>query len=155
MEHALRLADLAEQQGEVPVGAVLIDAKGNILGEGYNSVIRLNDPSAHAEIQAIRQAGERMRNYRLLDTTLYVTLEPCAMCAGAIVHSRIKRLVFGANDPKTGAVGSRFHYFNDFIMNHLVEVRSGVLAEQCSGKLSHFFQRRRMEIKAQKKAKCG
>ncbi|MBE2895821.1 tRNA adenosine(34) deaminase TadA [Pasteurellaceae bacterium HPA106] len=150
MTHALRLADVAEQHGEVPVGAVLVSREGDVLGEGFNSVIRLNDPSAHAEIQAIRQAAERVGNYRLLGSTLYVTLEPCTMCAGAIVHSRIKRLVFGAYDPKTGAVGSRFHYFNDFVMNHTVEVSAGVQAEKCGAKLSAFFQRRRAEIKAQK-----
>lgn len=110
MRHALRLADKAEQLGEIPVGAVLVDEQGNLLGEGWNLSISESDPTAHAEIVALRQGGQRLQNYRLLNTTLYVTLEPCTMCAGAILHSRIKRLVFGASDYKTGAVGSRFHF---------------------------------------------
>lgn len=110
MRHALRLADKAEQLGEIPVGAVLVDEQGNLLGEGWNLSISESDPTAHAEIVALRQGGQYLQNYRLLNTTLYVTLEPCTMCAGAILHSRIKRLVFGAADYKTGAVGSRFHF---------------------------------------------
>ncbi|VEH68221.1 tRNA-specific adenosine deaminase [Rodentibacter pneumotropicus] len=110
MRHALSLADKAESLGEIPVGAVLVDSEGNILGEGWNFSITENDPTAHAEIVALRNAAKKVQNYRLLNTTLYVTLEPCTMCAGAILHSRIQRLVFGASDYKTGAVGSRFHF---------------------------------------------
>ncbi|EFL79176.1 tRNA adenosine(34) deaminase TadA [Actinobacillus pleuropneumoniae] len=152
MRYALELADRAEAIGEIPVGAVLVDQEGNIIGEGWNQVIQLSDPSAHAEMLAIRQAGKVQRNYRLLDCTLYVTLEPCTMCAGAILHSRLRRLVFGASDYKTGAIGSRFHLFEDYKMNHFLEIRGGVLAEECSQKISRFFQRRRQEQKRQKQA---
>lgn len=153
MRHALSLADRAEALGEIPVGAVLVDQQGNILAEGWNLSIIHNDPTAHAEIIALRQAGQKLQNYRLLDTTLYVTLEPCTMCAGAILHSRIGRLVFGAYDYKTGAVGSRFHFFNDYKMNHVLEITGGVLQEECSQKLSAFFQKRR-EQKKKEKCKC-
>ena len=142
MQHALMLADRAEALGEIPVGAVLVDDEGNILGEGWNLSIIENDPTAHAEIVALRNAAQNIQNYRLLNTTLYVTLEPCTMCAGAILHSRIKRLVFGASDYKTGAVGSRFHFFDDYKMNHTLEITSGVLAEKCGQKLSDFLKRR-------------
>ncbi|WGE88181.1 tRNA adenosine(34) deaminase TadA [Actinobacillus equuli subsp. haemolyticus] len=152
MQYALALADRAEAIGEIPVGAVLIDSDGNIIGEGRNQVIQLADPSAHAEMLAIRQAGKVQNNYRLLGCTLYVTLEPCTMCAGAILHSRLHRLVFGASDYKTGAIGSRFHLFEDYKMNHFLEIRGGVLAEDCSQKISRFFQRRRKEHKQQKQA---
>lgn len=111
MRHALELANKAEALGEIPVGAVLVDDSGNIIGEGWNLSIVQNDPTAHAEIIALRNGAKNIQNYRLLNTTLYVTLEPCTMCAGAILHSRIKRLVFGASDYKTGAIGSRFHFF--------------------------------------------
>ena len=141
MQHALMLADRAEALGEIPVGAVLVDDEGNILGEGWNLSIIGNDPTAHAEIVALRNAAQNIQNYRLLNTTLYVTLEPCTMCAGAILHSRIKRLVFGASDYKTGAVGSRFHFFN------------GVLAEKCGQKLSDFFKKRREQKKEEKREK--
>ncbi|VEB26236.1 tRNA-specific adenosine deaminase [Actinobacillus lignieresii] len=152
MRYALELADRAEAIGEIPVGAVLVDSEGNIIGEGWNQVIQLSDPSAHAEMLSIRQASKVQRNYRLLDCTLYVTLEPCTMCAGAILHSRLRRLVFGASDYKTGAIGSRFHLFEDYKMNHFLEIRGGVLAEECSQKISRFFQRRRQEQKRQKQA---
>lgn len=150
MRRALMLAGRAEAAGEIPVGAVLTDKVGNILGEGWNRPISANDPTAHAEIQAIRQASQTLGNYRLADSTLYVTLEPCPMCAGAILHSRIGRLVFGASDYKTGAVGSRFHLFEDYKMNHLLEIRGGVLQEECAGKISTFFRRRRREHKERK-----
>ncbi len=150
MRHALRLADKAEQLGEIPVGAVLVDEQGNLLGEGWNLSISESDPTAHAEIVALRQGGQRLQNYRLLNTTLYVTLEPCTMCAGAILHSRIKRLVFGAADYKTGAVGSRFHFFDDYKMNHAIEITAGVLQEECSQKISAFFQKRREQQKIAK-----
>lgn len=147
MRHALMLAERAKQLGEIPVGAVLVNNEGKIISEGWNLSIIHHDPTAHAEIMALRQGAEKIQNYRLLGTTLYVTLEPCTMCAGAIVHSRIKRLVFGAFDYKTGAVGSRFHFFNEYKMNHTIEITAGVLAEECSQKLSAFFQKRRAEKK--------
>ena len=150
MRYALALADKAEALGEIPVGAVLVDESGNIIGEGWNLSIVQSDPTAHAEIIALRNGAKNIQNYRLLNTTLYVTLEPCTMCAGAILHSRIKRLVFGASDYKTGAVGSRFHFFDDYKMNHTLEITSGVLAEECSQKLSAFFQKRREEKKIEK-----
>ncbi len=150
MQYALTLADKAAAMGEIPVGAVLVDEQGNILAEGWNQSITLSDPTAHAEIIALRQAGQKIQNYRLLNTTLYVTLEPCPMCAGAILHSRIKRLVFGAMDYKTGAIGSRFHLFEDYRMNHVVEITAGVLAERCSNKISQFFQQRREQQKLAK-----
>lgn len=150
MRYALELADKAEALGEIPVGAVLVDDARNIIGEGWNLSIVQSDPTAHAEIIALRNGAKNIQNYRLLNTTLYVTLEPCTMCAGAILHSRIKRLVFGASDYKTGAVGSRFHFFDDYKMNHTLEITSGVLAEDCSQKLSTFFQKRREEKKIEK-----
>ncbi|TDQ58060.1 tRNA-adenosine deaminase [Mesocricetibacter intestinalis] len=150
MAYALKLADKAEALGEIPVGAVLVDEAGNILAEGWNLSIVTSDPTAHAEILALRRGGQKLSNYRLLNTTLYVTLEPCTMCAGAILHSRIKRLVFGAPDYKTGAVGSRFHFFEDYKMNHQVEISGGVLQQECSEKLSRFFQKRRMQQKQQR-----
>ncbi|OOF71054.1 tRNA adenosine(34) deaminase TadA [Rodentibacter caecimuris] len=150
MRYALLLADKAEQVGEIPVGAVLVDCEGNILGEGWNLSINHTDPTAHAEIIALRNGAKYIHNYRLLNTTLYVTLEPCTMCAGAILHSRISRLVFGALDYKTGAVGSRFHFFDDYKMNHTIEIKGGVLAEECGQKLSDFFQKRRAQKKQDK-----
>ena len=150
MCRALELADKAESLGEIPVGAVLVDDTGKIIGEGWNLSIVNADPTAHAEIVALRHAAQCIQNYRLLNTTLYVTLEPCTMCAGAILHSRIKRLVFGASDAKTGAVGSRFHFFDDYKMNHSLEITGGVLQEECSRKLSAFFQKRREQKKAEK-----
>lgn len=146
---ALELADKAEQAGEVPVGAVLV-LDNKVIGEGYNLVISGHDPCAHAEIMALRNGGDSIKNYRLIDATLYVTLEPCCMCAGAIIHSRIKRVVYGANDLKTGAAGSAFNLLNDKKHNHQVEVESGILAEVCSEKISHFFSKRRAQIKANK-----
>ena len=150
MRHALALSDNAQQQGEVPVGAVLVK-DNNIIGEGWNQSISLHDPSAHAEMMAIREAGKNLENYRLVDSCLYVTLEPCSMCAGLLVHSRIHRLVFGTADFKTGAVGSLFDLLGDPRMNHHVEVKSGVLAQQCSDKLSAFFKLRREQKKELKK----
>lgn len=149
MHYALQLADKAEQSGEIPVGAVLVK-DGMVLGEGWNQSIQLNDPSAHAEMIAIRQAAEKIGNYRLVDCTLYVTLEPCAMCAGLLVHSRIKRLVFGAKDAKTGAAGSVLDIVRHPVLNHQLDVMDGPLAQQCADKLSEFFRRRRAEQKALK-----
>lgn len=142
MRRALELADRAAEEGEVPVGAVVVKA-GKIVGEGWNRPIVSNDPTAHAEIQALRQAAERIGNYRLIDTTLYVTLEPCAMCAGAMVHARIQRLVFSARDSKTGAAGSVMNLVQHPQLNHQVDITEGVLAEVSSEKLRQFFRNRR------------
>lgn len=150
MQRAIALAAKAEQLGEVPVGAVLVK-DGAMLGEGYNQMISLNDPSAHAEMQAIRAAAATLGNYRLIDCSLYVTLEPCCMCAGLMVHSRIKRLVFGTHDSKTGAAGSVLNVVQHGQFNHQVNVTGGVLAGECAAQLSGFFQRRRAEQKALKR----
>ncbi|MFC4656232.1 tRNA adenosine(34) deaminase TadA [Rheinheimera marina] len=152
MQYALQLAEKAEQSGEIPVGAVLVK-DGEIVGEGWNQSIQLHDPSAHAEMQAIRQAAGQIENYRLLDCTLYVTLEPCAMCAGLLVHSRIKRLVYGARDAKTGAAGSVIDIVRHPVLNHQLEVTADLMAEQCAAKLSDFFKRRRAEKKAARQSK--
>lgn len=149
MRYAIQLAKRAEQAGEVPVGAVLVK-DNKVIGQGWNLSIQRHDPSAHAEMQAIRQAGPVLQNYRLLDCTLYVTLEPCAMCAGALVHSRIRRLVYGAADAKAGACGSVFNLVQHHQLNHQLQVEAGVLAEACSAQLSAFFRRRRAEQKAAK-----
>lgn len=151
MEQAFKLAQKAEQYNEIPVGAVVVH-QGKIIGEGYNQSIMLNDPSAHAEMLAIRQAGEYLSNYRLIDCTLYVTLEPCPMCAGLLVHSRIKKLVYASPDLKTGAAGSTFNLVCNEQLNHQVLVTSGVLQAQCSQLLSAFFKRRRAEKKLQRKS---
>ncbi|OUS32691.1 hypothetical protein A9Q98_01135 [Thalassotalea sp. 42_200_T64] len=152
MRQAMLLAEKADLEGEIPVGAVLV-ANEKVISEGWNQSIQLHDPSAHAEMQAIRQAGPQVENYRMLDCTLYVTLEPCPMCAGLLVHSRIKRLVYGASDLKTGSCGSVFNLTNSDKLNHQVEVTSGVLKDECSTMLSAFFKRRRNEKKAAKKAR--
>ena len=140
---AMREAKLAEEAGEVPVGAVLVDGEGAILSRGQNRVIRDHDPTAHAEMVALRAAGAALGNYRLAGCTLYVTLEPCAMCAGAMIHARIARLVFGAFDPKAGAVGSVLSVLNHPQLNHRIELTAGLLGEECGGLLSRFFQSRR------------
>ncbi len=142
MRHALGLAQKAAEQGEVPVGAVLI-REGKIIGEGWNQPITLHDPSAHAEMLAMRVAGLAAGNYRLPGTTLYVTLEPCPMCAGAMIHARVERVVFGAFDPKTGAAGSVFDVLTDERHNHRIEVSGGVLQEECAESLRAFFRARR------------
>ena len=142
MHEALVLAEHAMAQEEVPVGAILV-LEDKIIGKGWNQPISSNDPSAHAEIVALRCAAKTINNYRLLNTTLYVTLEPCLMCVGAILHARIKRLVFGAYDPKTGATGSVFNILTDTRHNHVVEVQGGVLEEKSSGLLQKFFKQRR------------
>lgn len=152
MQRALELANKAEQFNEIPVGAVVVH-QGTIIGEGFNQSIMHNDPSSHAEMNAIRQAGANLNNYRLLDCTLYVTLEPCSMCAGLLVHSRIKRLVFGCSDLKTGAAGSVFNLVNNSQLNHQVAVQSGILQQECSQLLSSFFKRRRNEKKQAKKVR--
>ncbi|MGO1308499.1 MAG: tRNA adenosine(34) deaminase TadA [Kluyvera intermedia] len=151
MRHALMLAKRAWDEGEVPVGAVLVH-KNQVIGEGWNRPIGRHDPTAHAEIMALRQGGLVLQNYRLIDTTLYVTLEPCVMCAGAMVHGRIGNLVFGARDAKTGAAGSLIDVLHHPGMNHRVEIVEGVLADECSAMLSDFFRHRRQQQKALKQA---
>jgi tRNA(adenine34) deaminase len=143
LRYAIQLALRAQEQGEVPVGAVLF-ANDEIIGEGWNCPISTSDPTAHAEIKALRMGASRLNNYRLLDTTLYVTLEPCIMCAGAIVHSRVKRVVFGAFDSKAGAVSSLFNIFDDKKLNHSVEYVGGLLNEECSSILKNFFEQKRI-----------
>lgn len=142
MREARSLADEAAARGEVPVGAVVVSG-GAILGRGYNCPIAASDPTAHAEIRAMREAAAALGNYRLVGCTLYVTLEPCAMCAGAIMHARISRVVYGASDPKTGACGSIVDLFAERRLNHHVDVTAGVLAGECSDTLSAFFAARR------------
>ncbi len=142
MNHALNLARQAQAAGEVPVGAVLV-RDGEIVGEGWNRPISAKDPTAHAEIVALRDAAGRLENYRLTGTTLYVTLEPCLMCAGAIVHARVERLVFGAHDPKRGAVESISNVLRASGINHYAEVRGGVLGDECGSVLQAFFRARR------------
>lgn len=144
MRQALALASVAASNGEVPVGAIVVK-NGEIIGRGSNVPIGLHDPTAHAEIQALRQAATHLGNYRLVDCTLYVTLEPCAMCAGAIQHARIAKLVYGASDPKTGACGSVINLMAEPKLNHHCEVVSGVLAVQCGTILSTFFKQRRLK----------
>lgn len=145
MRRALELAQQAEQFGEVPVGAVVV-LDNQIIGEGFNEVIRHHDPSAHAEAQAIRAAGRYLNNYRLVGTTLYVSLEPCAMCAGLITHARIKTLVYGARDPRTGAAGTAIEVLNHTSMNHKVEVIGGVLEQESASILQDFFRKRRKNL---------
>ena len=142
MKHALSLAQQAVAEDEVPVGAVVV-RNGEMLGEGWNRPISTNDPTAHAEIMALRDAAQREDNYRLTGATLYVTLEPCLMCAGAMIHARISRLVFGARDPKRGAVNSTAHAFEAQGLNHRVEVEGGVMAAECAEVLQGFFRDRR------------
>jgi len=148
MHVALELAEKAESLGEVPVGAVVV-RNNEIVGRGFNAPISRHDPSAHAEMMALRDAAQRLGNYRLVDCELFVTLEPCLMCAGAVMHARITRLVYGASDPKTGACGSVMDVFAERRLNHHTEVTGGVLMEECSAMLSNFFALRRAQQKAQ------
>ena len=148
MRHALALATRAEEEDdEIPVGAVLVGADGELVGEGWNRNITEHDPTAHAEIVAMRQAGLRLGNHRLLGTTLYVTLEPCAMCAMAMVHARVARVVFAATDPKTGAAGSVFDLLADPRHNHRVAVQGGLLADESSRRLVDYFRAKRARPK--------
>ena len=142
MRMALELARQAALNGEVPVGAIVVK-NGVVIGCGSNAPISLQDPTAHAEIIAMREAAQYVGNYRLVDCTLYVTLEPCAMCSGTIQHARIAKLVYGASDPKTGACGSVINLMNEPKLNHHCEVVSGVLAQQCGTVLTEFFKQRR------------
>lgn len=148
MREALSLAALAEQAGEVPVGAVVVK-DGQIVGRGYNQPISRHDPTAHAEIMALRDAARHIGNYRLVGCEVFVTLEPCVMCVGAMFHARIARVVYGAPEPKTGAAGSVFNLFTESRLNHHARIEGGVLAEECSRMLSDFFARRRLQQKAQ------
>ncbi|GGK74116.1 tRNA adenosine(34) deaminase TadA [Amphritea balenae] len=150
MARALELAARAAELDEVPVGAVIV-LDGEIIGEGWNQPISGHDPTAHAEIMAMRDAAGRLENYRLVGATLYVTIEPCTMCAGAIIHSRIDRVVFGATEPKAGAIVSNSQLYEQSWLNHWPTHSGGVMAEQCSGIISAFFKRRRAEKKALKK----
>lgn len=142
MRHALELAAVAAELGEVPVGAVLVRGE-EVVAEGWNCPIGESDPTAHAEIRALRAAGRAARNYRLLDTTLYVTMEPCPMCAGALVHARVSRLVFGAPDPRAGAAGTIFDIVRSPALNHRLDVTSGILEDECRDILQTFFRARR------------
>jgi len=142
MRLALELARQAEQVGEVPVGAVVVK-DGEIVGRGFNATISCHDPSAHAEIVALRDAARHLGNYRLVGCELFVTLEPCVMCVGAMFHARIARVVYGARDPKTGAAGSVLNLFATAHLNHHARIEGGVLAEECGAVLSNFFVRRR------------
>ncbi|MBW3549897.1 MAG: tRNA adenosine(34) deaminase TadA [Proteobacteria bacterium] len=144
MQHALALAERAEREDdEIPVGALLVSAAGEVLGEGWNRNITEHDPTAHAEVVAMRQAGTRLGNHRLLGSTLYVTLEPCAMCAMAMIHARVARVVYAASDPKTGAAGSVFDLLADPRHNHRIEVQGGVLGEAAAARLTAYFRRKR------------
>ncbi|WP_303906070.1 tRNA adenosine(34) deaminase TadA [Thiohalomonas denitrificans] len=142
MAQALNLARRAGEEGEVPVGALIV-RDGNVIGEGWNRPIAEHDPTGHAEIRALRDASRRVGNYRLPGTTLYVTLEPCPMCAGAMVHARIARVVFGAADPRAGAAGSVFNLLQSESLNHRSTITAGILAEESSDLLRRFFRSRR------------
>jgi len=143
MQMALDLAKTAEDQGEVPVGAVLMDNRNRVLAGAHNQSVTSSDPTAHAEILALREGGRKRSNYRLLDTTLYVTIEPCVMCMGAIIHARVKRLVFGAPDLKWGAAGSLYDFCRNSKFNHQIEVKKGVYKAQCRQLIQAFFRKRR------------
>ena len=143
MELALNEAKKAGQIGEVPVGAILVSENGEILSAAHNQTVKLADPTAHAEILALRKAALEVNNYRLLNTTLYVTVEPCIMCMGAIVHARISRVVFGATDPKWGAAGSLYNFAADDRLNHRVDIITGVCAEDCRRLMQDFFRAKR------------
>ena len=143
MQEAYLLALKARDQGEVPVGAVLVDSQHQRIGEGWNQVLSLNDPSAHAEILAIRDAAHYLNNYRLEQTTLYVTLEPCCMCAGALVHARIHRIVFATRDMKAGAAGTVFNLLQGYPLNHRIQIDEGLLQKESAALLADFFKSRR------------
>jgi tRNA(adenine34) deaminase len=149
MQQALLLAQKAAAEDEVPVGAVIVK-DNKVIAEGWNQPIQSHDPSAHAEMIAIRNAGKVLKNYRLIDTTMYVTLEPCSMCVGAMIHARVGKLVFGASDLKTGATGSAINLIHDSIHNHKVEVTGGVMEAECKTLLQMFFKRKR-EMKKDKR----
>lgn len=152
MAQAIIEAQKADAKNEVPVGAVVV-LDGEVIGRGFNQPISSCDPCAHAEVIALRDAAKNIQNYRLADATLYVTIEPCTMCAGAIVHSRVAKLVYGATEPKSGVVESQEVIFEKPYFNHQLEVEAGVMAEECTGVIQAFFKRRREEKKAEKLAK--
>lgn len=143
MHLALEQAELARAAGEVPVGAIVVDADGKVIGSGFNQPIGTHDPSSHAEIKALRDAAQRIGNYRLPGCSLFVTLEPCVMCVGAILHARIARVVYGATDPKTGAAHSVLRLFDEGQINHQTRIEGGMLAETCANLLRDFFAERR------------
>jgi tRNA(adenine34) deaminase len=143
MQLALAQAEQAQQLGEVPVGAVLVDAQGELLATGFNRTIIDHDPTAHAEVVALRAGAKQVQNYRLPGASLYVTLEPCAMCLGAMMHARLARVVFGATDPKTGVCGSVLNLALEKQLNHHTQVEGGVLAQECGDTLRQFFKERR------------
>ena len=143
MQMAIDQAIVAGQKGEVPVGAVIVDAENHVLAQDHNRTIGSCDPSAHAEINVLRSAARRIKNYRLLSTTLYVSIEPCAMCMGAIVHARVKTVVFGSPDPKWGAAGSLYHLGQDSRLNHRVEIVQGIYEDRCRSVIQEFFRNRR------------
>ena len=144
MQYALQLAKKSEQRDEVPVGAIIV-YKNKIIGEGWNQPISSNNPTAHAEIMALQDAGEKIGNYRLLDSTMYVTLEPCVMCAGALVHARIAKLVYAVDDQKTGACGSVFNMIQAEELNHNTEIKKGVLEKECQALIKNFFKEKRLK----------
>ena len=144
MEIALAEAKKAGQIGEVPIGAVLVAENGEVISAAHNQTIRLVDPTAHAEILALRESASKLSNYRLLNTSLYVTVEPCIMCMGAIVHARVKRVIYGANDPKWGAAGSLYNFSEDVRLNHRVEIIKGVRDEECRELIQAFFRAKRI-----------
>ena len=145
MQRAYELAQLAEANDEVPVGAVIV-LNDQIIGEGWNQPISSNDPTAHAEIIALRNAAKQINNYRLVDATVYVTLEPCAMCAGAIVHARLAKLVYAIADPKTGACGSVFNLLDVDELNHKVEIEKGIMEDECRTLIQGFFKEKRNKV---------
>ena len=147
MQHAIQLAQRAAEEDEVPVGAVIVK-DNQLIAEGWNQPIQSHDPSAHAEMIAIRNAGQFLNNYRLIDTTMYVTLEPCSMCVGAMIHARVKQLVFGASDLKTGATGSAINLIHEPIHNHKIEVNGGVMETECRDVLQRFFKLKRERNKS-------
>ena len=144
MQYALQLAKKSEQRDEVPVVAIIV-YKNKIIGEGWNQPISSNNPTAHAEIMALQDAGEKIGNYRLLDSTMYVTLEPCVMCAGAMVHARIAKLVYAVDDQKTGACGSVFNMIQAEELNHNTEIKKGVLEKECQALIKNFFKEKRLK----------
>ncbi len=144
MELALIEAEKAFAADEVPVGAVLADCDGNIISAAYNQTISRHDPTAHAEISALRDAGQKLKNYRFVNTTLYVTVEPCIMCMGAIIHSRVENVVFGASDPKWGAAGSLYEFHTDMRLNHQPRITGGIYKERCRQLMVDFFKEKRL-----------
>jgi tRNA(adenine34) deaminase len=143
MQKALSEAETAAQKSEVPIGAVLVDKNNHLLAATHNLTVTLNDPTAHAEILAIREGSQKINNYRLLNTTLYVTIEPCIMCMGSLVHSRVYRIVFGAKDPKWGAAGSLYDFANDHRLNHHPKIIAGICEKECASLMRRFFYSKR------------